>query len=231
MAVKKMIQLLDMLDVSVEAFAQLSGLTVDDIHAISSGASEPNARAACLLRIMRNTGAAKLKPIIKEFERRETPQRWRQAHGFSRYEVSASGLARRRVSGSRGIRVLKPKTLKGGYHGYTFYDDSGSMKSVSAHRMVALTWIGPPPFDGAMVCHKDGNPVNNSVENLYWGSAQDNTRDSVKHGTNSFTNPAHFAQNPHSRQSIGSVRRAHKLGIINKDQALKEIESIRQKGT
>lgn len=53
----------------------------------------------------------------------------------------------------------------------------------SVHRLVALTFIGPPPFEGAQIRHLDGNHVNNSVSNLAWGSAKENTEDRRRHGT------------------------------------------------
>lgn len=42
-----------------------------------------------------------------------------------------------------------------------------------AHRIVALTYI-PNPDNLPFVYHKDCNPTNNKVENLYWGGAEDN---------------------------------------------------------
>lgn len=50
------------------------------------------------------------------------------------------------------------------------------------HRLVALAFI---PNIGGMpyVCHKDGNPENNDVGNLYWGSQKDNMLDARTHNT------------------------------------------------
>jgi hypothetical protein len=50
------------------------------------------------------------------------------------------------------------------------------------HRLVALVFIGPPPFDGAEVRHKDGNPANNHASNLEYGTHHDNMLDIDKHG-------------------------------------------------
>jgi hypothetical protein len=44
-------------------------------------------------------------------------------------------------------------------------------------RLVALTFLGEPP-EGFTVNHKDGNRLNNSIENLEWLSVADN----IKHG-------------------------------------------------
>jgi len=50
------------------------------------------------------------------------------------------------------------------------------------HRLLAETFISNPE-NKPYVCHKDGNPSNNNLKNLYWGSATDNSLDSVRHGT------------------------------------------------
>ena len=45
------------------------------------------------------------------------------------------------------------------------------------HRALLLTWVGPPPSPGFRALHKDGNKLNFSLENLYWGkAARMNTR-------------------------------------------------------
>lgn len=38
---------------------------------------------------------------------------------------------------------------------------------IQASRLVALAWI-PNPDNKPCVCHKDNNPLNNRVSNLYW---------------------------------------------------------------
>jgi hypothetical protein len=49
------------------------------------------------------------------------------------------------------------------------------------HRLVIEAFVGPkPPGKGA--CHKDGNPLNNCVDNLYWGTQTENMMDCARHG-------------------------------------------------
>lgn len=50
------------------------------------------------------------------------------------------------------------------------------------HSLVAEAFIGPRP-PGLIVCHKDGNPKNNNVDNLYYGTTKQNSADSIRHGT------------------------------------------------
>ena len=54
--------------------------------------------------------------------------------------------------------------------------------TVRRHTLVAETYVGPPPFDGAHVRHLDGNPANDKPSNLRWGSAKQNGQDTVRHG-------------------------------------------------
>ena len=59
---------------------------------------------------------------------------------------------------------------------------NGKTLHAKAHNLVAKVFI-PNPNNKPCACHIDGNPKNNRVENLYWGSQKENYSDSVKHGT------------------------------------------------
>jgi len=50
------------------------------------------------------------------------------------------------------------------------------------HRLLATLFI-PNPENKPYVCHKDGNHMNNNLNNLYWGTHQENELDKYKHGT------------------------------------------------
>ena len=61
-------------------------------------------------------------------------------------------------------------------------------KMVCVHRLVALVFLGPPPFPNAEVRHKDGTGMhgrlsNNHVDNLAWATAKQNSADRSTHGT------------------------------------------------
>lgn len=50
------------------------------------------------------------------------------------------------------------------------------------HNVILETYIGPCP-DGMECLHGDGNPGNNSLDNLRWGTHEANESDKARHGT------------------------------------------------
>ena len=55
-------------------------------------------------------------------------------------------------------------------------------KRFSVHRLVLEAFVGPCP-EGMECRHLNGDPSDNRVENLAWGTHQDNMDDRSKHGT------------------------------------------------
>ena len=49
------------------------------------------------------------------------------------------------------------------------------------HHLVLEAFVGPRP-EGYECCHKDGNPMNNNLPNLYWGTPAQNDADQSRHG-------------------------------------------------
>ena len=84
----------------------------------------------------------------------------------------------------RKLKNSKYKINKNGNRQYS--QVSLSINSVvqtkKVHKLIALAFI-PNPNNFSFVCHKDGNPDNNKVENLYWGTPKQNQADRIKHGT------------------------------------------------
>lgn len=110
------------------------------------------------------------------------------------YEVSDQGGARsldRVVRGRGGFpKRLKGKTLAqakvggsgdtGRYYACVLYRD-GKRKQIATHVLMLETFIGPRP-KGMHGLHKDDNPDNNRLGNLYWGTQRQNVRDAIKSG-------------------------------------------------
>jgi len=62
---------------------------------------------------------------------------------------------------------------------------NGRKKNYYIHRLMLETFVGPCP-EGMEACHKNDIKTDNRLENLYWGTHSDNSKDAWKNG--SFTN-------------------------------------------
>jgi hypothetical protein len=112
-------------------------------------------------------------------ERDETPadeaERWASVPGFDGYEASDRG----RVRGKTG-RVMQPADTGNGYlYVHTRVDGCG--RNLKVHRAVLLAFRGPPP-PGCETRHLNGNRGDNRLENLQWGTRQENGADMRRHG-------------------------------------------------
>jgi len=58
----------------------------------------------------------------------------------------------------------------------------GNKNARLVHRLVLEAFVGPCP-EGMECRHIDGNPANNRLENLTWGTRQDNRLDDIINGT------------------------------------------------
>lgn len=116
---------------------------------------------------------------------------WRDIRGHEgRYQVSSEGQVRsldRRIIHPTGTTfVRRGKTLtpcrgKRGYPQVTLTGE-GRWKTHMVHRLVAEAFL-PPKTPGQVVRHLDGDQTNNVVQNLAYGSCQQNSDDQKRHGT------------------------------------------------
>lgn len=98
--------------------------------------------------------------------------------GFPGYHVTKDGevYSMKCRSGKRPKAFkLKPRLSGNGYYRIGLYKD-GIKYERRLNRLVAMIYI-PNPDNLPLVCHRDNNPLNNKVENLYWGSIEDNIKD------------------------------------------------------
>ncbi|HEU4342424.1 MAG TPA: HNH endonuclease [Candidatus Binatia bacterium] len=76
------------------------------------------------------------------------------------------------------VRLLKPFRDKQGYARV----NSGRLRK-AVHWLLAKVFLPPPRTDQKEVRHLDGNPQNNSLDNLAWGTRAENAADMARHGT------------------------------------------------
>ena len=120
-----------------------------------------------------------------------TTEQWRAVPGYEGfYEVSDHGRVRsldRTVVTKAGWaqrclgKVLSPAINKLGYQ-HVNLSKENKQRSQNVHALVAEAFLGPRP-EGYDVCHNDGNPKNNHVDNLRYDTRARNMADCVKHGT------------------------------------------------
>jgi len=108
---------------------------------------------------------------------------WRQIPTYAgRYEASDQGRIRSTFNGR--IRLLNPWVNKGrGYLYVSVHGASGGRRVISVHRLVLMAFVGELP-NGLVSRHLDGDPMNNRLSNLRYGTYSENEQDKVRHGGN-----------------------------------------------
>lgn len=117
---------------------------------------------------------------------------WREIPGYEgAYEVSDDGRVRsieryRRVGKGEGYLRLYPSqarslhTDKAGYPRVTL-KVNGVARNHLVHHLVLEAFVGPRP-PGMECRHLNGNPADDRLENLQWGTSSENSFDTVRHG-------------------------------------------------
>lgn len=104
-----------------------------------------------------------------------------------RYSAGSDGSIKSHLTG----KTLRPYRARSGHLHVALHKD-GVQRSQLVHRLVMLAFVGEP-VHGQEVCHVDGNPGNNRIENLRYGSRSENVRDQVEHGVHNNASKTHCA--------------------------------------
>lgn len=112
---------------------------------------------------------------------------WDEIPGYPGYFVSTMGRIRtrnlRRTKNKDGFIDPYHKSCRGTLNTLQVRLRKGGLShSLSLHRLILATFIGPCP-SGMEGCHNDGDVTNNSLTNLRWDTPLSNQRDKHKHGT------------------------------------------------
>ena len=106
-------------------------------------------------------------------------EQWEIVDGHIGYFISDHG----RVYSAKSNKILVDKKMdKQGHVGVCLSESKIHKKYAYTHRLVAEAFI-PNPDEYPIVRHLDGDPSNNHISNLAWGTQKDNFMDSVRHGT------------------------------------------------
>lgn len=107
---------------------------------------------------------------------------FKEIPNFEMYKISKKG----KISNVRNI--MKTYINNSGYECIKF-TVNGKRTSHLIHRLVALVYL-PNPNDEPTVNHKDGNKLNNNVENLEWCSYSKNILHARTTGLNPYNLPS-----------------------------------------
>jgi hypothetical protein len=129
---------------------------------------------------------------------------WKPIPGYEGYyEASDDGRIRSLDRVTRRGHKLKGRELSlridaNGYRHAMLHRD-GQKRGMPAHQAVLYAFVGPRP-DGMETRHLDGNPSNNHLSNLTWGTKAENAQDILRHGMHANANktecPAGHAYTP-----------------------------------
>lgn len=121
-------------------------------------------------------------------------EEWRRVSGNEeRLAISNMGrvcsmdrVVPHRISGAmrkKGV-LLKFYKDKDGYNVVSIrFGGKAQSTACRVHMLVAAAFIAPHPGNGMLVLHRNGVRDDNRSDNLYYGTAKDNSDDAVRHGT------------------------------------------------
>lgn len=112
-------------------------------------------------------------------------EQWKTIQSAPHYEISSLGRVRRSIpdwQGKYAGRILAPSRQRRGYLAHVLCTSEGRITR-KVHRLVCEAFNGPQPDDKPHCAHRDGNVANNTPDNLYWATAQENADDRERHGT------------------------------------------------
>lgn len=106
---------------------------------------------------------------------------WREIPGYPGYLASNTGLIKSLPKPRRTWeKVLKPNIKKDGYSETVVYLN-GKPNFMKTHRLIAMAFIDNPEGKPE-INHKDGNKLNNCVENLEWVTPSENQKHAYRAG-------------------------------------------------
>jgi hypothetical protein len=111
---------------------------------------------------------------------------WKEIEDWPGYEVSNTGKVRcwnprnRHAFAPKKARMVKPTKSKGYFT--VKLSCKGKKWTFQIHGLVLNAFKGKRP-ENAHGRHLDGNPENNDLSNLEWGTISENQRDRIRHNT------------------------------------------------
>lgn len=95
------------------------------------------------------------------------------------YEVSMDGQIRSLPRNGKAGRTMRTFITEKGYRRVYLYRGD-RIERVRVHTAVLRAFVGPRPA-GMVTRHLDGDPANNHLSNLAWGTPAENEADKKRH--------------------------------------------------
>ncbi len=146
---------------SIRSAAQLLGITEACIANVLAGKSKSTGKQQYYFEYA-DPKLTLTRDELEEFE---------DVKEDSKFMISRDG----RIYNKR-LKTVTSGSVEGGYRYVRF---NRTRKCV--HRLVALQWISNP-YDKSSVNHKDGNKLNNHVDNLEWATVAENNQHAIEMG-------------------------------------------------
>jgi hypothetical protein len=132
--------------------------------------------------------------------------------GFENYAVDEQGNVFSLPKKTRkGTRILKYNISNNGYAMLDLCKD-GKIKRFLVHRLIAETLL-PNPDNKPQVNHKNGNKLDNRIENLEWNTRSENQKHSIQIGLRT-TNGEKNSQSKLTEQDVLYIRNSKENGSI-----------------
>lgn len=121
----------------------------------------------------------------------EAPEEtWRPLPGYEdMYDVSDLGRVRSWLAPGKSTKRRQVPEIRipvmnkrNGYYYVTLSRRGEKVRLRQVHALVLEAFVGPRP-DGMECRHLNGNPEDNRLINLAWGTGSENTSDAIEHGT------------------------------------------------
>lgn len=107
-----------------------------------------------------------------------TNEEWRPVIGFEgKYRISNVGNIYSELTG----KMLKKPVTRKGYYRVTLHND-GIQISEYIHKLVLCAFAGEKPTPEHMSRHINGIKTDNWIDNLMWGTREENEHDKIGHG-------------------------------------------------
>ena len=140
--------------------------------------------------------------------------------GFPDYAITKDGRvwSKPRISlrnYSIGGRWIK-QTKTGFGHLMVSLCRNGKVYQKLVHQLVLDAFVGPRP-DGMECRHLNGNPQDNRLDNLKWGTHSENQKDAVLHGTHVNNRGSRCGTSKLKESDISIIRYLRKVGFKLKD--------------